>query len=100
MRMFLAWAGLAAFFAADSWAIDPNRAMSQYVRDRWGTEQGFPRGSVYAIAQTPDGYLWIGSEAGLVRFDGTNFRVMRDPTGSFIFTSVLGLAADKDGNLW
>jgi ligand-binding sensor domain-containing protein/signal transduction histidine kinase len=100
MRMLLAWAGLAVLFADDSWAIDPNRAMSQYVRDHWGTEQGFPRGSVYAIAQTADGYLWIGSEVGLIRFDGTNFRVMRDPSGSVIFTIVLGLVADKDGSLW
>src|SRR5215470_8073244 len=45
-----------------------NSAMSDYVRDRWGIEQGFPGGPVYAIAQTPDGYLWIGTEKGLVRF--------------------------------
>jgi len=35
-----------------------------------GAEQGFPGGPVYAIAQTPDGYLWIGAERGLIRFDG------------------------------
>ena len=83
-----------------SYAIDPNRAMSQYVRDRWGTDQGFPRGPVYAIAQTPDGYLWIGTEAGLVRFDGWNFRLMRDESGAFTITSVLGLTTGPDGSLW
>src|SRR5262249_18299619 len=40
--------------------MDPDRAMSQYLHDRWGAEQGFPPGPVYAITQTPDGYLWIG----------------------------------------
>jgi signal transduction histidine kinase/ligand-binding sensor domain-containing protein len=74
--------------------------MSQYVRTRWGPEQGFPRGSVYAIAQTSDGYLWIGSEAGLIRFDGLHFTAMRDDSGTFAFGSVLGLAADIDGSLW
>jgi ligand-binding sensor domain-containing protein/signal transduction histidine kinase len=83
-----------------AYAIDPNRAMSQYVRETWGTDQGFPRGPVYAIAQTPDGYLWIGTEAGLVRFDGLNFRLVKDDSGAFVITSVLGLATDNDGCLW
>jgi ligand-binding sensor domain-containing protein/signal transduction histidine kinase len=83
-----------------AWAIDPARALSQYVRDRWGIEQGFPRGPVYAIAQTTDGYLWIGAEAGLVRFDGRSFRLIKDKTGAFTITSVRGLAADSDGSLW
>jgi ligand-binding sensor domain-containing protein len=74
--------------------------MSQYVRDRWGTEQGFPRGPVYAITQTNDGYLWIGVEAGLLRFDGWKFELMHDPSGAFVLSSILGLAADKDGSLW
>ena len=83
-----------------AYAIDPNRAISQYVRDQWGTDQGFPRGPVYAIAQTPDGYLWIGTEAGLVRFDGWNFRLIHDESGAFTITSVLGLTAAPDGSLW
>ena len=78
-----------------AYAIDPNRAMSQYIRDRWGTDQGFPRGPVYAITQTSDGYLWIGTEAGLVRFDGWNFRLIKDESGSFTIPSVLGLAPPK-----
>ena len=83
-----------------AYAIDPNRAMSQYVRDRWGTDQGFPRGPVYAITQTADGYLWIGTEAGLMRFDGWSFRLVKDDSGAFTITSVLGLAPDNDNCLW
>jgi signal transduction histidine kinase/ligand-binding sensor domain-containing protein len=81
-------------------AMDPSRAMSQYIRDRWGAEQGFPRGAVYAITQTPDGYLWIGTEAGLVRFDGWNFRLIDDRSRGFQIRNVLGLAPDTDGSLW
>src|SRR5215472_16814227 len=71
-------------------AIDPDRAMSQYVHDRWGTEQGFPKGPVYAITQTNDGYLWIGTDEGLVRFDGWNFLLIKDDSGAFTIGSVLG----------
>jgi ligand-binding sensor domain-containing protein/signal transduction histidine kinase len=94
----VAAAGLAAIHPA--YAIDPSRAMSQYVRDHWGTEQGFPKGPVYAITQTSDGYLWIGTGAGLVRFDGRNFGLIRDNSGAFTIAGVIGLASNRDGSLW
>src|SRR5262245_53912568 len=75
-----------------AYAIDPNRAMSQYVRNHWGTESGFPKGPVYSITQTKDGYLWIGTEAGLVRFDGVKFQLVEDASAAFTVKSVLGLA--------
>jgi ligand-binding sensor domain-containing protein/signal transduction histidine kinase len=99
----LAATGLVACLAAftgTAYAVDPNRAMSQYVHERWGTEQGFPPGPVYAIAQSSDGYLWIGAQAGLVRFDGLNFRLIRDAPELVRNASVLGLTSDSDGNLW
>jgi ligand-binding sensor domain-containing protein len=81
-----------------AFALDPNRALSQYIHDRWGPDDGFPKGPVYAIAQTEDGYLWIGTESGLVRFDGVNFRIIKDQSGQA--RSVLGLTSDNEGNLW
>src|SRR5580658_1639466 len=82
-------------------AIDPNRTISQYVRQQWGVESGFPRGAVYAIDQTADGYLWIGTEAGLVRFDGLNFRPIPSSAPELpSLTHVLGLATDDQGDLW
>lgn len=74
--------------------------MSQYVRDRWGTESGFPKGAVYDIAQTSDGYLWFGTEKGLVRFDGVSFQLIRDPNIQLANGHVLGLMGDPDGGLW
>ena len=88
---------LATLFANVAHAIDPNRAMSQYIHDRWRTEQGFPRGPVYAIAQTTDGYLWIGTEAGLVRFDGLNFRIVQDDSESFTLS---GSSSMRLKNWW
>jgi ligand-binding sensor domain-containing protein/signal transduction histidine kinase len=82
-------------------AIDPARMLSQYMREQWGSEKGFTGGAVTAIAQTTDGYLWIGTEKGLVRFDGLNFRLYQQavPT-SLAIGAVQALAADAQGNLW
>jgi ligand-binding sensor domain-containing protein/signal transduction histidine kinase len=82
-------------------ALDANEAISQYLHDQWGAEEGFPGGTIYAIAQTPDGYLWIGTENGLVRFDGVNFVLLeKGDSGIFPKGPVLGLVADAEGSLW
>ncbi len=103
-RSLVRFAVFAAFLAIglinSAYALDPNHAMSQYLRDHWGPEQGFPRGPVYAISQTPDGYLWVGTGEGLFRFDGFSFLPIRDHSGKFAITDVLGLAPDNDGCLW
>jgi len=50
-----------AGLVTDARALDPNRLPSQYVREQWTTETRFPGGAVNGIAQTADGYLWIGN---------------------------------------
>ena len=88
-------------FAAAAYPIDPLRIFSRYMRERWGIEKGFPGGSVSAIAQTRDGYLWIGTEKGLVRFDGQNFRLFPQAIpGPSPIGAVEGLQGDAEGNLW
>jgi len=87
--------------AAPVLAIDPLRLMSQYLRERWGSDRGFLGGTVSAFAQTDDGYLWIGTEKGLTRFDGLNFRVVQQATpASLPIGPVEGLQKDAQGNLW
>ena len=81
-------------------ALDPHRAMSDYLRDRWTVGEDFPGGQVIAIAQTPDGILWIGGEKGLVRFDGVEFRSIRESSRGVPITHVLGLVTDGEGGLW
>jgi ligand-binding sensor domain-containing protein/signal transduction histidine kinase len=88
-------------FAIRGQAVDPLRMTSQYMWERWGSERGFPGGSVSAIAQTADGYLWIGTSKGLIRFDGISFRVFPQAIpGSSPIDSVQNLLTDADGNLW
>jgi ligand-binding sensor domain-containing protein len=54
-------------------ALDPALALSQYLRTSWTQEEGADLPGVQAIAQTPDGYLWLGTSTGLIRFDGMRF---------------------------
>ena len=81
--------------------IDPNRKLSQYISDQWGSSKGFPGGQVYAISQTGDGYLWIGAEKGLVRFDGLNFHLFQHANTPLLPVGpVRALVADAEGRLW
>ena len=82
-------------------AIDPERALSQYIRDRWSSENGYPGGPVYGITQSADGYLWIAAEKGVVRFDGLTFRLF-EPSALTAETgpTALGVVPAPDGSLW
>lgn len=56
-------------------ALNPGDPLERYGRQTWQTESGLPQNTVHAIIQTPDGYLWFGTDGGLVRFDSYQFRV-------------------------
>jgi len=82
-------------------AADPPRPLIHAVLDTWEAGQGLPQNTIQAIAQTPDGYLWIGTQEGLVRFDGSQFTLFdRKTTPEFSASSVAALLADLDGTLW
>src|SRR5215469_2577525 len=51
-------------------ALNPSLDVSQYAHTAWKFRDGFTKGTIVSIAQTPDGYLWLGTEFGLLRFDG------------------------------
>jgi ligand-binding sensor domain-containing protein/signal transduction histidine kinase len=97
----LAVAGLVVVCHSVSvFAIDPNRTLSQYIHNSWGMDKGFPGGSVTSIAQTPDGYLWIGTDRGIVRFDGINFHTFEAGSATPTFGPVRKLLVDGQGTLW
>jgi ligand-binding sensor domain-containing protein len=60
-------------------ALDTNRQLSQYGHTAWRVEDGVFAGMPNVIAQTTDGYLWIGTQVGLTRFDGVRFVSWRPP---------------------
>src|SRR5688572_15732647 len=61
-------------------ALNPHRAMTQYVRTVWQRAEGLPQNTVSDILQTRDGYLWAATQDGLVRFDGARFTVFNTST--------------------
>jgi signal transduction histidine kinase/ligand-binding sensor domain-containing protein len=74
---------------------------SQYARESWGERQGFPDEQVTAFAQTADGYLWVGTKTGLIRFDGFGFSAIRQAVPqTFKIGAVQALKTDSRGNLW
>jgi signal transduction histidine kinase/ligand-binding sensor domain-containing protein len=90
-----------ALFTISSSALDSSRQISQYAHTAWRISDGFFNGTPQAIAQTADGYLWIGTEAGLVRFDGVRFVPWIAPNGEHLPSSrIHSLLGTRDGSLW
>jgi ligand-binding sensor domain-containing protein len=89
-----------ACFLSEAHALDPHRQFSQYVREKWSAANGLPGGAVHAIAQSPDGYLWIGTDKGLVRFDGFTFVPVQPKSLLLQNDPILGLMTDAEGDLW
>ena len=82
-------------------ALDPSLDISQYAHTAWRVRDGFVKGSIAAIAQTPDGYLWLGTDLGLYRFDGVRVVPWRSPVGERLSDdSVNDLLVARDGTLW
>lgn len=76
-------------------------AAAQYSMTTWTTADGLPQSSVIAIAQTPDGFLWVTTLGGLARFDGRTFRTFDTTTNPELPHSRFGgMVVDLDGQLW
>jgi signal transduction histidine kinase/ligand-binding sensor domain-containing protein/DNA-binding response OmpR family regulator len=80
---------------------EEKQSNQNYKIDIWQTDRGLPSGTIFAITQTPDGYLWVGTQGGLVRFDGFNF-VTFDKHNTPVIKSdeVFNFFIDHLGNLW
>ncbi len=98
----LLWLALAALTAAQSLpAAEATNTSPQYRFEVWQTEEGLPQNTVSAIVQSREGYLWLGTYNGLVRFDGIRFKVFdSDNTPEFASNRILRLLEGRDGALW
>jgi signal transduction histidine kinase/ligand-binding sensor domain-containing protein len=81
-------------------ALDPSLNISQYAHTAWTTRDGFSVSAIFAMAQTPDGYLWLGSEFGLFRFDGVHAVHWQPPAGQHFYDKPYALLVTRDGTLW
>ncbi len=82
-------------------ALEPTTPLANLGRQGWATENGLPQNTVQALAQTRDGFLWLGTEVGLVRFDGNSFAVFDQRSHPALpGNDVQCLLAAQDGSLW
>ena len=86
--------------AAPVLALDPSLEVSQYSHTAWTARDGLSVGAIFAMAQTPDGYLWLGTENGLFRFDGVRSIPWQPPAGQHLTSAPYSLLVTHDGTLW
>ena len=99
LQLALGWILLA--LSPSVFALNPSLDISQYGHTSWKIRDGAFKGEISAIAQTPDGYLWLGTEFGLFRFDGVRFTPWQPPTEQHLpSTYVWSLLTSRDGTLW
>jgi signal transduction histidine kinase/ligand-binding sensor domain-containing protein/DNA-binding response OmpR family regulator len=94
-------AGLAVSITSTALALDPQKTINQYGHDVWLRQNGLPANSINVSLQTRDGYLWLGTSAGLFRFDGVSFTaISTDPENNKSPETVSVLCEASDGSLW
>lgn len=89
------------FLCAPASALNPDRQLSQYAHSAWRIQDGFFDAEPTTITQTADGYIWVGTRSGLVRFDGVRFVPWTPPSGKTLPSSeITALLGGSDGSLW
>ena len=82
-------------------ALEPSTPLANLMRQSWVMENGLPQNTVQALAQTRDGFIWLGTEVGLVRFDGSGFATFDTrSTPALPDSDIRCLLATPDGALW
>jgi signal transduction histidine kinase/ligand-binding sensor domain-containing protein len=95
------WAFVCGLFFVCAACVSHGQSLQGLSHQSWSTEEGLPQSSVHAIAQTSDGYIWAGTEAGLVRFDGLQFKVFDSGNDPALKSSdICCLISDGANGLW
>ena len=83
-----------------AFALNPSLDVSQYAHTAWRTREGFPNARITSFAQTTDGYLWLGTDRGLLRYDGVKAVLWQPPGRPLPDTFIRSLLVTRDGALW
>ena len=101
IRFFAAFILLSNIICPSSFALDPQKKISQYGYSVWSHQNGLPANSIRVATQTRDGYIWLGTTAGLLRFDGVRFEVISTDTTDINNQEVIAaLCETRDSTLW
>jgi len=93
--LFLSW------LSSPSHALNPSKSLREFVHASWSVDNGLPQSTVRAITQTRDGYLWLATHEGLIRFDGRHFFTFNEANAPALAgNGISALLAAKDGGLW
>src|SRR5215467_1749625 len=99
-RLLYVIAALIAVAVTRADALDPGRTLTQYVHRVWQVQQGLPQASIYAIAQSAEGRLWLGTQKGLVTFDGVRFTTVSADGVALGEMWITALVEDRQHTLW
>ena len=95
------WLAVLLASSVCAFGLDPSLDVSQYAHTAWKIREGFTKGTIFSMAQTPDGYLWLSTEFGLVRFDGVQAIPWQPPAGEQLPSNYIqDLLVARDGTLW
>jgi len=82
-------------------ALEPSTPLANYGRQSWVMENGLPQNTVQAMVQSKDGFIWLGTEVGLVRFDGNSFAIFdQNSSPALPGNDIRCLLETRDGSLW
>lgn len=99
--LLLLFAGLLVFLPPHLRALDPKTPIDKYIHHTWSTRDGLPQNTIHSIIQDTKGYVWLATDRGVVRFDGSSFRTFSSGNVEEIKNnSVTSLLLDRDGGVW
>lgn len=103
IRRAVSWAMVVVVLGAAlaAWGLDPRRPLNQFSYQEWQSNSGLPQDSIRAVLQSSDGYLWLATDGGVIRFNGLNFRVFDSANTPQMHSNVVhSLTEGENGALW
>jgi len=101
VRSIAAWSIALALGSCPAPALDPKTRITQYRHSAWRVQDGAFESAPNVVAQSADGYIWIGTGSGLVKYDGVRFAQWTPPPGkSLTNPNIISLLGSSDGTLW
>ncbi len=84
-----------------AFSLNPDYLITQYILDKWSFQDGLPFSAIHSVTQSKDGYIWIATQEGLIRFDGIKFKKYTTKDTQPMFHNwITDVCSSKDGSIW